>query len=142
IVNSAVPRWAAMNLLAPTYEMSARIAAKLDQDGLRQLRLPAGHFTPRLGLLRKEQPVLLPVVRSGPQYPCELPRPPAHQRAGFIQLSCHLRDTPRGTKIAVHSERRESLHGLMVLALPGIDKAPDNHRSAFLLPLCRRCQPP
>jgi anaerobic magnesium-protoporphyrin IX monomethyl ester cyclase len=30
IVNQAAPRWAAMNLLAPTYEMSARIAAKLD----------------------------------------------------------------------------------------------------------------
>ncbi|MET7725990.1 B12-binding domain-containing radical SAM protein [Streptomyces mirabilis] len=30
IVNTAAPRWAAMNLLAPTYEMSARIAAKLD----------------------------------------------------------------------------------------------------------------
>ncbi|MER6629014.1 radical SAM protein [Streptomyces sp. NPDC000987] len=30
IVNEAAPRWAAMNLLAPTYEMSARIAALLD----------------------------------------------------------------------------------------------------------------
>lgn len=30
IVNAAAPRWAAMNLLAPTYEMSARIAAQLD----------------------------------------------------------------------------------------------------------------
>ena len=30
IVNGAKPRWAAMNLLAPTYEMSARIAAQLD----------------------------------------------------------------------------------------------------------------
>ncbi|MFI9040878.1 B12-binding domain-containing radical SAM protein [Streptomyces sp. NPDC053726] len=30
IVNDAQPRWAAMNLLAPTYEMSARIAASLD----------------------------------------------------------------------------------------------------------------
>ncbi|WP_245703584.1 B12-binding domain-containing radical SAM protein [Streptomyces lushanensis] len=30
IVNGARPRWAAMNLLAPTYEMSARIAAQLD----------------------------------------------------------------------------------------------------------------
>src|SRR5262245_58078923 len=30
ICNAAAPRWAAMNLLAPTYEMSARIAAKLD----------------------------------------------------------------------------------------------------------------
>ncbi|MGW0576491.1 B12-binding domain-containing radical SAM protein [Streptomyces sp. NPDC002920] len=30
LVNEAGPRWAAMNLLAPTYEMSARIAAKLD----------------------------------------------------------------------------------------------------------------
>ncbi|OIJ89549.1 B12-binding domain-containing radical SAM protein [Streptomyces colonosanans] len=29
IVNKAAPRWAAMNLLAPTYEMSAQIAAKL-----------------------------------------------------------------------------------------------------------------
>ncbi|BCL31502.1 cobalamin B12-binding domain-containing protein [Streptomyces aurantiacus] len=29
IVNGAVPRWVGMNLLAPTYEMSARIAAKL-----------------------------------------------------------------------------------------------------------------
>ncbi|MFE1206308.1 B12-binding domain-containing radical SAM protein [Streptomyces sp. NPDC058762] len=32
IVNSAKPRWAGMNLLAPTYEMSAKIAAKLDPD--------------------------------------------------------------------------------------------------------------
>lgn len=32
LVNEAAPRWAAMNLLAPTYEMSARIAAKLDPD--------------------------------------------------------------------------------------------------------------
>ncbi|MGC4950925.1 B12-binding domain-containing radical SAM protein [Streptomyces sp. DT224] len=31
-VNAARPRWAAMNLLAPTYEMSARIAAGLDPD--------------------------------------------------------------------------------------------------------------
>ncbi|MFH9677643.1 B12-binding domain-containing radical SAM protein [Streptomyces sp. NPDC017405] len=30
IVNAARPRWAGMNLLAPTYEMSARIAARLD----------------------------------------------------------------------------------------------------------------
>ncbi|MGI5144272.1 cobalamin-dependent protein [Streptomyces sp. CA-106110] len=30
VCNAAAPRWAAMNLLAPTYEMSARIAAKLD----------------------------------------------------------------------------------------------------------------
>ncbi|MFE9474096.1 B12-binding domain-containing radical SAM protein [Streptomyces griseofuscus] len=30
IVNEAAPRWAAMNLLAPTYEMSAKIAALLD----------------------------------------------------------------------------------------------------------------
>ncbi|MFE7757899.1 B12-binding domain-containing radical SAM protein [Streptomyces sp. NPDC057429] len=30
LVNAARPRWAAMNLLAPTYEMSARIAARLD----------------------------------------------------------------------------------------------------------------
>ncbi|WTO33866.1 B12-binding domain-containing radical SAM protein [Streptomyces achromogenes] len=30
IVNEAAPRWAAMNLLAPTYEMSARIADLLD----------------------------------------------------------------------------------------------------------------
>ncbi|MFF9221865.1 B12-binding domain-containing radical SAM protein [Streptomyces viridosporus] len=30
IVNEAVPRWAAMNLLAPTYEMSAQIADLLD----------------------------------------------------------------------------------------------------------------
>ncbi|MEU9014651.1 radical SAM protein [Streptomyces sp. NPDC048479] len=30
LVNEAAPRWAAMNLLAPTYEMSARIADKLD----------------------------------------------------------------------------------------------------------------
>ncbi|MFS8204329.1 B12-binding domain-containing radical SAM protein (plasmid) [Streptomyces sp. CWNU-52B] len=30
IVNGAKPRWAAMNLLAPTYEMSARIATQLD----------------------------------------------------------------------------------------------------------------
>lgn len=32
IVNDAAPRWAAMNLLAPTYEMSAQIAAQLDPD--------------------------------------------------------------------------------------------------------------
>ncbi|MFJ8142729.1 B12-binding domain-containing radical SAM protein [Streptomyces sp. NPDC096013] len=32
IVNEAAPRWAAMNLLAPTYEMSAKIAARLDPD--------------------------------------------------------------------------------------------------------------
>lgn len=32
LVNEARPRWAAMNLLAPTYEMSARIAAALDPD--------------------------------------------------------------------------------------------------------------
>ncbi|MFF2331790.1 MULTISPECIES: B12-binding domain-containing radical SAM protein [unclassified Streptomyces] len=32
LVNEAQPRWAAMNLLAPTYEMSARIAASLDPD--------------------------------------------------------------------------------------------------------------
>ncbi|MEU0837568.1 radical SAM protein [Streptomyces sp. NPDC005969] len=32
LVNAARPRWAAMNLLAPTYEMSARIAANLDPD--------------------------------------------------------------------------------------------------------------
>lgn len=31
-VNEARPRWAAMNLLAPTYEMSARIAAAVDPD--------------------------------------------------------------------------------------------------------------
>ncbi|MDX3024935.1 B12-binding domain-containing radical SAM protein [Streptomyces acidiscabies] len=31
IVNGAAPRWAALNLLAPTYEMSARIAARLDE---------------------------------------------------------------------------------------------------------------
>ncbi|MFF7705416.1 B12-binding domain-containing radical SAM protein [Streptomyces lydicus] len=30
IVNDVAPRWAAMNLLAPTYEMSARIAVQLD----------------------------------------------------------------------------------------------------------------
>ncbi|MET7888719.1 radical SAM protein [Streptomyces avermitilis] len=30
IVNEAAPRWAAMNLLAPTYEMSAKIASRLD----------------------------------------------------------------------------------------------------------------
>ncbi|MFF7191310.1 cobalamin-dependent protein [Streptomyces sp. NPDC008222] len=30
IANEAAPRWAAMNLLAPTYAMSARIAALLD----------------------------------------------------------------------------------------------------------------
>ncbi|MGY3676792.1 B12-binding domain-containing radical SAM protein [Streptomyces sp. TE33382] len=30
LVNAARPRWAALNLLAPTYEMSARIAAALD----------------------------------------------------------------------------------------------------------------
>ncbi|MGC0405348.1 anaerobic magnesium-protoporphyrin IX monomethyl ester cyclase [Streptomyces sp. SAI-126] len=30
LVNEASPRWAAMNLLAPTYEMSAQIAARLD----------------------------------------------------------------------------------------------------------------
>lgn len=32
IVNEARPRWAGMNLLAPTYEMSARIAAQLDPE--------------------------------------------------------------------------------------------------------------
>ncbi|MGW1728888.1 B12-binding domain-containing radical SAM protein [Streptomyces sp. NPDC002306] len=32
IVNEAAPRWAGMNLLAPTYEMSARIAAQLDPE--------------------------------------------------------------------------------------------------------------
>lgn len=32
LVNEAQPRWAAMNLLAPTYEMSARIAAGLAPD--------------------------------------------------------------------------------------------------------------
>lgn len=32
LVNDAAPRWAAMNLLAPTYEMSARIAAQLDPE--------------------------------------------------------------------------------------------------------------
>ncbi|MER7141168.1 MULTISPECIES: B12-binding domain-containing radical SAM protein [Streptomyces] len=32
LVNAARPRWAAMNLLAPTYEMSARIAARIDPD--------------------------------------------------------------------------------------------------------------
>jgi radical SAM superfamily enzyme YgiQ (UPF0313 family) len=32
IVNAARPRWAGMNLLAPTYEMSARIAAQLAAD--------------------------------------------------------------------------------------------------------------
>lgn len=32
IVNAAAPRWAAMNLLAPTYEMSAKIAALLNPD--------------------------------------------------------------------------------------------------------------
>ncbi|MGW2089466.1 B12-binding domain-containing radical SAM protein [Streptomyces sp. NPDC001880] len=32
LVNAARPRWAAMNLLAPTYEMSARIAANLDPN--------------------------------------------------------------------------------------------------------------
>ncbi|MGW2512564.1 B12-binding domain-containing radical SAM protein [Streptomyces scopuliridis] len=32
LVNAAQPRWAAMNLLAPTYEMSARIAAGLSPD--------------------------------------------------------------------------------------------------------------
>ncbi|MFD9872448.1 B12-binding domain-containing radical SAM protein [Streptomyces niveus] len=32
LVNTVRPRWAAMNLLAPTYEMSARIAAGLSPD--------------------------------------------------------------------------------------------------------------
>ncbi|MFF5129968.1 B12-binding domain-containing radical SAM protein [Streptomyces syringium] len=32
IVNRARPRWVGMNLLAPTYELSARIAEGLDQD--------------------------------------------------------------------------------------------------------------
>ncbi|MGW0844170.1 B12-binding domain-containing radical SAM protein [Streptomyces sp. NPDC002787] len=32
LVNEAAPRWGAMNLLAPTYEMSARIAAQLSPD--------------------------------------------------------------------------------------------------------------
>ncbi|MEV7284936.1 radical SAM protein [Streptomyces sp. NPDC093252] len=31
LVNDARPRWAAMNLLAPTYEMSAGIAARIDE---------------------------------------------------------------------------------------------------------------
>ncbi|NEW71051.1 B12-binding domain-containing radical SAM protein [Streptomyces rhizosphaericus] len=31
-INAARPRWAGMNLLAPTYELSARIAAGLDPD--------------------------------------------------------------------------------------------------------------
>ncbi|MGD6750356.1 B12-binding domain-containing radical SAM protein [Streptomyces sp. BH105] len=31
-INRAKPRWVGMNLLAPTYEMSARIAASLDDD--------------------------------------------------------------------------------------------------------------
>ncbi|MFI6285924.1 B12-binding domain-containing radical SAM protein [Streptomyces sp. NPDC051018] len=32
LVNDAAPRWTALNLLAPTYEMSARIAAQLAPD--------------------------------------------------------------------------------------------------------------
>lgn len=32
LINGIRPRWAGMNLLAPTYEMSARIAASLDPD--------------------------------------------------------------------------------------------------------------
>ncbi|GGP35130.1 B12-binding domain-containing radical SAM protein [Streptomyces melanogenes] len=32
IINRARPRWVGMNLLAPTYEMSARIAEQLDRD--------------------------------------------------------------------------------------------------------------
>jgi anaerobic magnesium-protoporphyrin IX monomethyl ester cyclase len=32
LINTARPRWVGMNLLAPTYEMSARIAAGLDPD--------------------------------------------------------------------------------------------------------------
>jgi len=31
-VNAAAPRWAGFNLLAPTYEISARIAERLDRD--------------------------------------------------------------------------------------------------------------
>ncbi|MFF0746678.1 B12-binding domain-containing radical SAM protein [Streptomyces sp. NPDC004111] len=38
LVNEARPRWAAMNLLAPTYELSAQIAAVLDP----QIRLMVG----------------------------------------------------------------------------------------------------
>ncbi|MET9445960.1 B12-binding domain-containing radical SAM protein [Streptomyces cinerochromogenes] len=37
-INEAHPRWVGMNLLAPTYELSARIAAGLDED----IRLLAG----------------------------------------------------------------------------------------------------
>ncbi|MFI9452541.1 B12-binding domain-containing radical SAM protein [Amycolatopsis sp. NPDC052450] len=32
LVNASVPRWAGFNLLAPTYEISARIAERLDRD--------------------------------------------------------------------------------------------------------------
>ncbi|WP_410599798.1 B12-binding domain-containing radical SAM protein [Amycolatopsis sp. lyj-90] len=32
LVNAAAPRWAGFNLLAPTYEISARIAERLDRD--------------------------------------------------------------------------------------------------------------
>ncbi|MFF3174752.1 B12-binding domain-containing radical SAM protein [Streptomyces sp. NPDC057900] len=32
VINAARPRWVGMNLLAPTYELSARIAAGLDED--------------------------------------------------------------------------------------------------------------
>ncbi|WP_240634106.1 MULTISPECIES: cobalamin B12-binding domain-containing protein [Streptomyces] len=45
IVNTVAPRWAAMNLLAPTYEMSARIAAKLDPS---IALMVGGHHVPSL----------------------------------------------------------------------------------------------
>ncbi|KOT48394.1 hypothetical protein ADK43_38060 [Streptomyces rimosus subsp. rimosus] len=32
LINTARPRWVGLNLLAPTYEMSARIAAGLAED--------------------------------------------------------------------------------------------------------------
>jgi anaerobic magnesium-protoporphyrin IX monomethyl ester cyclase len=40
IVNAARPRWAGFNLLAPTYDISARIAAQLDGD---MLIMAGGH---------------------------------------------------------------------------------------------------
>jgi anaerobic magnesium-protoporphyrin IX monomethyl ester cyclase len=40
LINEASPRWAGFNLLAPTYEISARIAAGLD-DGIRLMA--SGH---------------------------------------------------------------------------------------------------
>lgn len=59
LINAAQPRWLGMNLLAPTYEMSARIAAELDPDtallvgGHHARAMPARVLDdPRMGNLR------------------------------------------------------------------------------------------